>query len=70
VPTDLHLVADAAQELDLATGQEPPAVAGAVKARSGRSEGTRDEPLSREHGVTEVAPREPRPADDDLTGVA
>src|SRR4029077_17037694 len=66
---DLHLVVDAAEELDVAVGEPAGEVAGAVETPS-RLLGERigDEALGGEGGAVEVAPRHPGAADVDLAG--
>ncbi len=68
--TELDLVIDAPEELDLAVGAVPGTVAGAVEARATRAERLRHEPLGRQIGPAEVAAREPGAADAELAGHA
>ena len=60
-----------AQELDVAIGQPPRQVAGAVHARRpGGAEGIGDEPLGRQLGRRQVAAPHPDAADVQLAGHA
>ena len=68
---DLHLVVEPAEELEVAVGQAPHDVAGAVHARSGlRRERIGQEALGGELGAVEVPDRHAGAADVELTRLA
>src|SRR4029077_12040568 len=62
----LHLLVDAAEELEPAVGQPARPIAGAVEARSLAD----DEAFRGELGTAEIAARDPRAAQVDLAGSA
>src|SRR5262249_40188122 len=69
VATDLDLMIEAADEIDLAVGSQPDEIARAVEARrraGGRREGVRDELLRREIRGSKVAANDARTADQQL----
>ena len=62
----LHLVVDAAQELDLTVRPPPHQIAGAVEAGAGLAERVGEEALGRELGAAEIAARQAVAADRQL----
>src|SRR5207249_3854996 len=69
-PSDLHLIVDAADELEAAAVVPAHAIAGAIESGARRAEGVRDEALRRQRRTVQVAARDADAADMELAGHA
>ena len=67
---DLHLMVDAAEELDVSVGAVAGEIAGPVEPLAGAAEGIGDEALGGEIGPPEIAARQAGAADVELAGDA